>query len=69
MQISPDLRHAHQRLDNTASPVHNLVEAVVFALIFDAETPAYKALPAQTTASLANFYHSALTYVPEFARH
>jgi hypothetical protein len=50
MQFSPDLRRAHQRLDNTASPVHNLVEAAVFALIFDAETPAYKALPAQIPA-------------------
>jgi hypothetical protein len=69
MQFSPDLRRAHQRLDNTASPVHNLVDAAVFALIFDAETPAYKALPAQTPASLANFYHSAPTHVPEFARH
>jgi hypothetical protein len=69
MQFSPDLRHAHQRLDNTASPVHNLAETAVFALIFDAETPAYKALPAQTMATQANFYHFAHTYVPEFARH
>jgi hypothetical protein len=69
MQISPDLRRAHQRLDNTASPVHNLVDAAVFALIFDVETPAYKALPAQTPAALANFHHSADTYAPEFARH
>jgi hypothetical protein len=69
MQICPDLKHGHQRLDNTASPVHNLVETAVFALIFDAETPVYKALSAQTTASLANFYHSAHTHVPEFARH
>jgi hypothetical protein len=30
-------------LDNTASPVHNWVEMAVFALIFDAETPTYKA--------------------------
>jgi hypothetical protein len=69
MQISPVLKHAHQRLDNTASPVHNLVKASVFALIFDAETPAYKALSGQNTDAQINFYHSAHTYVPEFARH